>query len=242
MVTHTPAKDIRTVTVDTRDLAGYADIDLYHTGYTNGTDTGMEDGIIQEYNATHDTAYTYDDFEWHHDIDAALHDIAQFVATRITSTPAVRTATIRDVRSPHEYNYTGDHATLTITYDANAAQQYVDAHIQGYVHFLVTSGWQDVIETHILDERYYNAELEGAADNDDTYAARYNREKAQRAQEERINAQYAAQLDFYLTHNIEGYTPDDIDYDLYQAKEDAIYDHTTYTPPHTSNNNHNEGE
>lgn len=239
----TPAKYIQTVTVDTRDLRQYANIDMYHTGYS--ADTFVEDGIVQEYNDTHNTTYTYDDFEWEYDAYAMLCDIAKFVATRINDTPAVEKAVVGNIGVPRYYNYTGDWAVLRITYDTYEVTKYCSTHHEEYQKFLTRTHWGDTIDTGELDMRSYEADAGEAAqraaqtgDDHDEWQAGYYAEKAKEAHDNHIDNIMCAQLDFYLTYNIPDYTRDDVDYALHEVIEEAIYEHTTYT----LNNDNNKGE
>lgn len=232
--TPTPTQNIQTVTIDTRDLRGYANIDMYHSGFAH--DTFVEDGLVQGYNDDHHTDYTYDDFDWNYDTYATLYDIATFVAERINATHAVETAVVDGVHSPQYYNYTGDWAVLHITYDTYEVTRYCSTHHDEYQKFLADTHWGGTIDGGELEMRHYEADASEAAqranetnDAHDKWAAGYYKEKAEQAHEEHIDNILCAMLDFYLTHNIPDYTPDDVDYALYETIEEAIYEHTTYT-------------
>lgn len=196
-----------TLTANTRDLQSYANVGLYHTGYLDSIT--VEEGIVQGYNDDHNTGYTYDDFEWSYDMDAVHKQVAEFVAGRIAQTDAVRRATVQTYGSPKEYNYTDDWATLRVTYDADIVKQYAQDNPEEFKKFLTDSHWGDYIDRQRSDARHYNKRRFNAEDN-------------------RIQGEQVAQLDFYLLHHVPDYQKDDVDYNLIQTVEDALYENTSY--------------
>ena len=138
--------------INSQDLGTIGSIDTY------GMFTGdsVDESLINLYNEEHGTDYGYNQFEWSHDHENIVKDLAEcsrnWLVDNVVGSVVKEIGHIEGTFSPREYNFQTDSWEAEWTIDEQALADYIEKNKADYDAWYAQNSWKEHIDWRENDD------------------------------------------------------------------------------------------